>query len=81
MLRVDAVIAGFQTRIVENRVHKFQQIVAGLVNEARIFALLLIGELPAHFMRQHIGKADDRIEWRPQLMADGGKQAALADTL
>ncbi len=52
---------------------------ARLVNETGIFTLLFVLQLASHFMRQHIGEADDRIERRTQLVADSCEQSTFAD--
>ena len=47
---------------------------AGLMDQADIFALALVAELAEHLARQNIGKADDGVERGPQLVTDGGKE-------
>ncbi len=79
-LRRDGISAGFQPRIVEDSIDQLKQIMAGLMDEARIFTLPVTGELATDFMRQHVGKTDDGIERRAQLVANGSQKAALADS-
>ena len=51
--------------------------IAGFADQADIFLLPRVGEGAEHLVHQHVGKADDRIERRAQLMADHAEEPAL----
>jgi hypothetical protein len=50
---------------------------AGIAHQADIFALALIGELAEILAEQDIGEAENGVQRRAQLMADGGEEARL----
>ena len=50
---------------------------AGLADQPDIFALAVVFELAEIFAGQNVGKAEDGVERRAQLVADGGQEARL----
>ena len=76
-LRRNLEIAGFHLRHVEDAVDDRQQMLAGIVDQLRIF--LAPGRIQHQhvFLRDHLGEADDGVERRAQLVAHGGEEARL----
>ncbi len=74
-LAVDGQAAGLDLGDVENAVDQGQQVVGRLLDIAGILVdSLRIGDLQR---AQHVGKADDGVERRPQLMAHIGDEFGL----
>ena len=76
-LRRDLEIAALDLRHVENAVDHREQVMSGLADQRRVFVAARLVELHHLLVREHLGEPDDRVERRAQLVAHGGKEAAL----
>ena len=78
-LLVELVAAGLDARQVEDLVDQVEQMLPGIVDVARIFAVGLVAHRPEHLVGHHLGEAEDGVERRPQLMAHRGEEARLGE--
>ncbi len=69
--------AGFDARHVEDVVDDGQQIAAALPDVAGIVEIAVAAEAAEQAVLHDLGEADDRVEWRPQLMAHIGEEFGL----
>ena len=76
-LRRDLEIAGLHLRHVEDAVDDRQQMLAGIVDQLRVFLAPRRVQHQRILLHDHLGEADDRIQRRAQLMAHGGEEARL----
>ena len=67
----------FGLRQVEDVVDDLQQVGAAGVDVADIGAVLLVAERAQHLAQHHLGKADDRVQGRAQLVAHGREKAGF----
>ena len=75
-------VPGLNLRHVEDRVDDREQMLARSMDDRRIFALLVLLHGPQGAAAEHLGKADDRVERGPQLVAHVGEEMILgADRL
>ena len=74
---VQLVTASLNARQVKDFVDELQQMAARTVNVAEIFLVMGIVDWPHHFVGHHLGKAEDRVQRRAQLVAHGGQEARL----
>src|SRR3546814_8331378 len=61
-------LAGFDLREVEQIVDEAQQVLPGAVDVLRVLVVLRVIERPEGLRRHHLGKADDGVERRAQLV-------------
>jgi hypothetical protein len=73
-LAVDAHMARLDLRHVENIVDDVEQVFAAIVNIAGIFGIFRRADRSEHLILQDIGKAEDGVERRAQLMAHIGEE-------
>ena len=73
---VEAHLARFHARDVEDAGDELQQLIALLHHRAHVLALLVV-ELAGDALEQHLRVADDRGERRAQLVRDGGEEVGL----
>ncbi len=76
-LRRDLEIAGLHLRHVEDAVDDRQQMLAGIVDQLRVFLAARRIQHQRILLHDHLGESDDRIQRRAQLMAHGGKETRL----
>ena len=76
-LRRDFEIAGLHLGHVENAVDHRQQMLAGIVDQLRIFLAARRVEHHRVFLHDHLGEADDGVQRRAQFVAHGGEEAGL----
>src|SRR3546814_7452496 len=70
-------LAGFDLREVEQIVDEAQQVLPGAVDVLRVLVVLRVIERPEGLRRHHLGKADDGVERRAQLVAQDRKSTRL----
>src|SRR3546814_4329772 len=71
-------LAGFDLREVEQIVDEAQQVLPGAVDVLRVLVVLRVIERPEGLRRHHLGKADDGVERRAQLVAHMGEEIGRA---
>ena len=76
-LRHDVEVAGIDLRHVEQRVHHGEEMQAGGVDDLGVFAPPLGRSLERTGRGEHLGEADDGVERRAQLVADGREETRL----
>src|SRR5205807_2947856 len=70
-------LPGFHFRKVEDVVDELEQMIAAVVNLIQKAAPGGGIVEPAHIVAEQLRKADDRVEWSPELMAHVGQEFAL----
>ena len=65
---------------VENIVDERRQVTTASSNDLQTFPRR-IGQGPVHFGQQHLGKAEDGIEWRSELVAQCGQKCAAVSVV
>ena len=69
--------AGFDLRDVQQRVDDAEQMLAAVMDDARVVAPALLVEGPRQVAGQHVGEADDGVQRRAQLVADHRQEVRL----
>ena len=77
LLEIEADAAGLDLRHVENVVDDVEQILAAAADVAAVFVVLLGAERAEHAGLHDLGKADDGVERRAQLVAHIGEEFRL----
>ena len=76
-LRRNFEIAGFHLGHVEDAVDDRQQMLAGIVDQLRIFLAARGVDHHRLFVHDHLGETDDGVQRRAQLVAHGGQESGL----
>ena len=76
-LRRNFEIAGFHLGDIEDAVDDRQEMLAGIVDQLRVFLAARGVEHHRLFMHDHLGEADDGVQRRAQFVAHGGQEPGL----